>query len=199
MADRAFHDATSDEEYKASKGIAVPGEEGRRIDIGERVLNGRERKIAERSGSACALGYTEFLRTFPSVGCSTPDREQPAIGGGPRRFVRRATPFRPPSFREDRETRTVNKKGCTVNVSALPRFLLSLPSTNFSTVSSRFWAKFEKENSKAIETRFESRFERFGMKFRKGRGSTGSSLVKGGKDRRALIDHPLKINIPVPR
>lgn len=71
-----------DEEYKVSKGTAVPGEEGRRIDIGERILNGRERKIAERSGSACALGYTEFLRTFPSVGCSTPDREQPAIGGG---------------------------------------------------------------------------------------------------------------------
>lgn len=89
-----------DEEYKVSKGTAVPGEEGRRIDIGERILNGRERKIAERSGSACALGYTEFLRTFPSVGCSTPDREQPAIGGA---ASLRPPPFRPPSFREDRE------------------------------------------------------------------------------------------------
>ncbi|KAK1131146.1 hypothetical protein K0M31_017439 [Melipona bicolor] len=67
---------------EVSKGVAASGREGRdrRAD-----LNGRERKIVERYGSACALGYTEFLRTFPSVGSSTPDREQPVIGG-PRDF-----------------------------------------------------------------------------------------------------------------
>ena len=103
-------------EYEVSKGIAGSGREG--SEIGERISM-EERTIVERYGSACALGYTEFLRTFPSVGSSTPDREQPVIGAA--WLGRRAnTLSQTPCKRISDATRTGNKRFSSESFDLIP-------------------------------------------------------------------------------
>lgn len=139
----------------------------------------RERKIAERSGSACALGCTEFLRTFPSVGCSTPDREQRAIGGAASNTLSIA-------FRLER----IGKRPFHTPLSSLfpPRFL-----ANFrrgfeihARVISRGEEKKEKERDSKNSSRTRSRFDRDSERndeHRRGREGRGTWSL-------TLIDHP---------